>query len=211
MSQHPSHAKPRSPTRHHRGFDLVVHAEVRRASAGGSAASVTSTWIAWHRRNEVTTFCERLCPSMTKGKNERTKRIGSRTPTNAMQLFAGPKSGPAAPGSPGAPLSAFHRGSRQGARSRPRLSLRPRFLGRGRLCWRVFRRCTSRRSRSATRLMPKAAREGVANPHAGTALARTPWPAGQSASESWARIEIICNQYGDDLVNGNETNNFRAE
>ena len=56
------------------GFDLVVHAEVRRASAGGSAASVTSTWIAWHRRNEVTTFCERLCPSMTKGKNEKNRK-----------------------------------------------------------------------------------------------------------------------------------------
>ena len=32
--------------------------------------------------------------------------------------------------------------------------------------------------------MPKAARERIASPRAGTALAHAPWPAGHSASES---------------------------
>ena len=73
--------------------DLIRWSMLSRSkqSAGGSAASVTSAWIAWHRRNEVTPFCERLCPAMTNGKNGKNERerIGNRTPTDAMQLFAG--------------------------------------------------------------------------------------------------------------------------
>jgi hypothetical protein len=87
----------------------------------------------------------------------------------------------------GARLSAFHRGSRQRDFRRQRLSARPGFLGRGEQVWPVRRAgvtrpdlsqssdSTSRAGRSAGRLMPDAARERVANPPAGTALARAIW------------------------------------
>jgi hypothetical protein len=94
------------------------------------------------------------------------------------------RTGTAAPGSPGAHLSAFHRGSR------PKESFIARdsapgfnFLGRGGQGWPVRRAgvtrpCLSqsseqtRPSHSARGLMPNAARERVASPRAGTALTR---------------------------------------
>src|SRR5262249_17208796 len=88
--QHPSYGKrilDSSPP----GFDPVVHAEVQQAKRRWECrASETSAWIAGHRRNEVTPFCERLSHGNDERKNERErtkrrKRIGSRTPTDAMQ------------------------------------------------------------------------------------------------------------------------------
>ena len=90
----------------------------------------------------------------------------------------------AAPGAPGAHLSAFHRGSR------PKESFIARdsapgfdFLGRGGQGWPVRRAGVTRPylsqssdqtrpGRSAEGLMPNAARERVASPRAGAALAR---------------------------------------
>ena len=65
--------------RHHRTFIRWSMLKGSTRSAGGSAASVTYMDCLWHRRNEVTPFCERLCPAMTKGKNGKNERerIGS--------------------------------------------------------------------------------------------------------------------------------------
>src|SRR5262249_39236714 len=63
------------------GFDPVVHAEVQQAKRRWERrASETSAWIAGHRRNEVTPFCERLSPGNDERKNERerTKRKKNR-------------------------------------------------------------------------------------------------------------------------------------
>src|SRR6266576_600891 len=104
-------------------------------------------------------------------------------------------------------LSAFHRGSRPRDFRRQRLSARPGFLGRGEQVWPIRRAgvtrpnlsqssdSTSRAGHSAGRLMPKAARERVASPPAGTAyFAPAPEPAGPSASELEARTVTDVNR-----------------
>jgi hypothetical protein len=112
--------------------------------------------------------------------------------------------GTAAPGAPGAHLSAFHRGSR------PKESFIARdsapgfcFLGRGlSVEWALPTPAypspakSSRPGRSAEGLMPNAARR-VASPRAGAALAPGIRPAGRSPSD-WARFEAIGNRNGDD-------------
>ena len=146
-----------------------------------------------------------FCPAMTK---ERTKeRIGGETPTDAIGYLPC-LTGAAAPGSPGAHLSAFHRGSR------PKESFIARdsapgfyFLGRGGQGWPVRRAGVtrpylsqsselSRPSRSARGLLPNAARERVTNPHAGAALARAIRHARRAASEK-GEVRSICNVIGD--------------
>src|SRR6516162_3526912 len=69
-----------------------------RQSAGGSAG-----------RAQLPHGLPGLRPAMTKG-NER-KRFGGETPTDAMNILPW-LTATAAPGAPGAHLSAFHRGSR---------------------------------------------------------------------------------------------------
>ena len=115
----------------------------------------------------------------------------------------------------GARLSAFHRGSCLGDSRRQRLSARPGFLGRGEsarsgtLAPTGGRRpcavktgvtrprlsqssdSTSRAGRSAGRVMPDAARERVAKPPAGTALAPRSGNACRAASERWARFDSL--------------------
>jgi len=73
----------------------VLHAKLRQANAGGSIRK---------RRFGTDDEKERT------GKNER-KNVGSETPTEAIE-YSAVASATAAPGSPGAHLSAFHRGSR---------------------------------------------------------------------------------------------------
>jgi hypothetical protein len=111
--------------------------------------------------------------------------------------------GTAAPGAPGAHLSAFHRGSR------PKESFIARdsapgfcFLGRGlSVEWALPTPAypspakSSRPGRSAEGLMPNAARERVASPRAGAALAPDLRPAGRSPSDR-ARSEQ-CNLFSD--------------
>jgi len=87
----------------------------------------------------------------------------------------------------------------KGTRSRPRLSLRPCFLGRGlSVEWALpipacpeVQRCTSRPGPSAEGLMPKAARERVANPRAAPPSPCN--PACIRAASDEARFEPICN------------------
>src|SRR5262249_52748405 len=96
------------------GFDPVVHAEVQQAKRRWERrASETSAWIAGHRRNEVTPFCERLSPGNDERKNERerTKRrksIGSPGPSAeglmpkaARERVASPRAGTAPAPQPG--------------------------------------------------------------------------------------------------------------
>ena len=61
----------------------------------------------------------------------------------------------------------------------------------------TVQRCFSQTGRNAGRAdIPEAARERVASPRAGTALARRLWPAGHSPSDE-ARFESACNVIGD--------------
>jgi hypothetical protein len=127
----------------------------------------------------------------------RTKRFGGETPTDAMVSFCRGVGHGRAPQRRGAHLSAFHRGSR------PKESFIARdsapgfcFLGRGGKVGgpsveRALPASTcpsparpSRPGRSARRITPKAARERVANPPAGTALARARLECLQVATES---------------------------
>jgi hypothetical protein len=78
--------------RHHRTLIRWSMLKGSTRSAGGSAASITSAWIAWHTRNEVTPFCERLCPAMT----ERTKEKESEAERRQTQWSILP--GPSGPG-----------------------------------------------------------------------------------------------------------------
>ena len=133
------------------------------------------------------------------GKNER-ERIGSRTSTDAMEYSAGTIGPRAAP-----PIREAHIYRRstavlaKGTRTRPRLSLRPCFLGRGlSVEWALpipacpeVQRCTSRPGPSAEGLMPKAARERVANPRAAPPSPCN--PACIRAASDEARFEPICN------------------
>src|ERR1700745_3647423 len=119
---------------------------------------------------------------MTNGK-ERKKKIRRRNADRRKALLPC-RTGTAAPGSPGAHLSAFHRGSRPkesfiAGDSAPGFY----FLGRGGQGWPVRRAGVTRPylsqsgdqtrpSHSARGLMPNAARERVASPPAGAALTR---------------------------------------
>ena len=100
----------------------VVHADLPRASAGGlRCACSASAWIAGSFKWK-TVLCT-FCPAMTNGKNGKNeknerKNIGGETPTDAIGIQ--PRlTGPAAPPSGGAHLSAFHRGSGLGDRTPP--------------------------------------------------------------------------------------------
>ena len=162
----------------------MVHADAPHPSAGGKhCASVASAWIAGSS------------PAMTNGTNAKERnKFGGETPTDAMGDYAVP-TGTAAHPSGCARLSAFHRGSCPRDFRRQRLSVRPGFRGRGKSARSYAlaptggrRPCavktgvtrphlsqssdsTSRAGRSAGRLMPDAARERIAKPPAGTALA----------------------------------------
>ena len=133
----------------------------------------------------------RSCPT-----NKRKRNAGRRISPSSAPYGRGSRSAERAR------LSAFHHGSRQRDFRRLRLSFRPGFLGRGKSArslkarpnrgaetLRIFsgrypplpvpvQRSTSRAGHSAGRLMPEAARERLAKPPAGTALA----PAARCAS-----------------------------
>jgi hypothetical protein len=106
---------------------------------------------------------------MTDGKNER-KNIGGETPTDARSSSAAP----CGCGRRSTAVLAPRSLSSQGTQPQAMLpGTRPlRMTGFPRPCLSQSSDCTSRPSRSARGLMPKAARERVASPRAGTALAR---------------------------------------
>jgi hypothetical protein len=81
-----------------------------------------------------------------------------------------------------------------------------RMTGFPRPCLSQSSECTSRPGPSAEGLMPKAARERVASPRAGTALARAAWNASQAASD-WARDGPYVTNTGTN-VNVSVTRNF---
>ena len=144
-----------------------------------------------------------LRPAMTKG-NER-KRFGGETPTDAMNILPW-LTATAAPGAPGAHLSAFHRGSR------PKESFIARdsapgfcFLGRGGkvggpsveralpapTCPSPAR--PSRPGRSARRITPNAAGSGLQiRPRAPHSPARA-WNASRPRPNHRMRFGSICN------------------
>jgi hypothetical protein len=114
-SERPSYEKPLSEVVT-TGLDPVVHADASRPSAGGSAcASEASAWMPGSS------------PGMT---DERTKRKDSEAKRRQPQFqYSAVPTGTAAPGSPGAHLSAFHRGSR------PRESFIARDSASGQASW----------------------------------------------------------------------------
>jgi hypothetical protein len=83
-----------------------------------------------------------------------------------------------------------------------------RLTGFPRPCLSQSSECTSRPGRSAEGLMPKAARERVATPRAGTALARTAWNACRAASD-WARFDWCHVTEIGTCVNAAVTSRFR--
>src|SRR5215471_8225286 len=117
----------------------------------------------------------------TNGKERKEEKESEAERRQTQWSYLPGPSGPAAP-----PIREAHIYRRstavlaKGTRSRPRLSLRPCFLGRGLSVEWVLptpacpgvQRSTSRPGPSAEGSMPKAARERVASPRAGTALAR---------------------------------------
>jgi len=152
-------------------------------------------------RTLVAALCQRRFGTDDE-RNERKKRFGGETPTDAIRVLPR-QTGTAAPGAPGAHLSAFHRGSRPkecfiARDSAPGFC----FLGRGRTGFAYpFERALpapacpsparpSRPGRSARRRSPNAARERVASPRAGTALARAAWNASRPRPNHRARFGV---------------------
>jgi hypothetical protein len=181
-------------------FDPVVHAEFRQASAGGKhCASVTSAWMpgAFKLKTALRAFCPGMTKERTKGKDSEAKR------RQTQGSSAVPDGHGRAPIRGAHHLSAFHRGSR------PEESFIARdsapgfcFLGRGlSVEWALPTPAypsparSSRPGHSAKGLMPNAARERVAKPRAGTALAPGLRPAGRNPSD-WARFGL-CNVFSD--------------
>src|SRR5499427_10481521 len=138
------------------------------------------------RKERAKLNCMWWCPLFASPSHERKDSEAKRR-QRQLSHSAVP-TGPAAPGAPGAHLSAFHRGSR------PKESFIARdsasgfcFLGRGgkvggpSVEWALpAPTCPSparpsRPGHSARRITPSAARERVASPPAGTALARATW------------------------------------
>jgi hypothetical protein len=158
----------------------VVHAEFEQANA---------RWEALCKRK----FCmDCRIKSGNDEWNER-KRFGGETPTDAIGIQ--PRlTGPAAPPSGGAHLSAFHRGSGLGDRTPPPSfssalpGMRPPSGFPLSLPVSV-QRCFSRTGRNAGRADFPNCRERVASPRAGTALAPGLRPAGRSPSESSGEVQ----------------------
>jgi hypothetical protein len=123
-----------------------------------------------YRQMPVEAFASIALAWMTNGK-ERKKGFGGETPTDARLFCRAVRARPR-----------LKRGGTQPQAMLP--GTRPlRLTGFPRPCLSQSSECTSRPGPSAEGLMPKAARERVASPRAGTALARTAWNASQAASE----------------------------
>jgi hypothetical protein len=200
---HPSYATPRS--RKHEGG-------ARSETGGGAWLDLRYGRFAKPvTRIEQSEIQEKSSPSGSlpgfrcaqPGLRRKKKNIGGETPTDAIGVLPR-RTGPAAPGSPGAHLSAFHRGSR------PKESFIARdsapgfcFLGRGlSVEWALPTPAypsparPSRPGHSAEGLMPNGARERVASPPAGHRT-RPVLTACRPQPVRLGEVPGICNVIGD--------------